>query len=269
MSGLPAHLAARALGLGAGAFALDAACASSLYAIKLACDRLHDRSADVMLAGAVNRADDLFIHVGFCALSALSKTGQSRPFHRDADGLVPAEGAGFVVLQRLADARGRGAHNVLGVIRGVGLSNDGRGRGLLAPSEDGQERAHAHGATRRRGLAPADVEPGRVPRDRHAGRRRDRDPQHGARVRRLRATCRSARSSRTSGTSITAAGVAGLIKVLARDGARAAPADAARRRADRRARTARRSACCATPSRGTGRGARPSARSASAATTRT
>ena len=92
-SGLPAHLAARALGLDAGAFALDAACASSLYAIKLACDRLHDRSADVMVAGAVNRADDLFIHVGFCALAAMSRTGRSRPFHRDADGLVPAEGA--------------------------------------------------------------------------------------------------------------------------------------------------------------------------------
>jgi acyl transferase domain-containing protein len=45
MSGLPALLAARALRLGAGAFALDAACASSLYAIKLACDALHDRRA--------------------------------------------------------------------------------------------------------------------------------------------------------------------------------------------------------------------------------
>ena len=42
MSGLPAHLLAQGLGLGAGAFALDAACASSLYAIKLACDRLQD-----------------------------------------------------------------------------------------------------------------------------------------------------------------------------------------------------------------------------------
>ena len=50
--------------LGAGAIALDAACASSLYAIKLACDRLHDGTADLMLAGAVNCADDLFIHLG-------------------------------------------------------------------------------------------------------------------------------------------------------------------------------------------------------------
>ncbi|MCU0753542.1 MAG: 1-acyl-sn-glycerol-3-phosphate acyltransferase [Xanthomonadales bacterium] len=154
-SGLPAHLTAHALGLGGGAFALDAACASSLYAIKLACDRLHDRSADRMVAGAVNQADDLFIHVGFCALSALSKTGQSRPFHRDADGLVPAEGAAFVVLERLADALAAG-RPVLGVIRGVGLSNDGRGRGLLAPSEEGQERA-LRLAYAQAGLRPADI----------------------------------------------------------------------------------------------------------------
>ena len=94
-SGLPAFLAARALNLGLGdsAFALDAACASSLYAIKLACDTLADGRADLMLAAAVSRCDDLFIHMGFTALKALSPTGRSRPFHRDADGLVPSEGA--------------------------------------------------------------------------------------------------------------------------------------------------------------------------------
>jgi len=155
MSGLPAHLAASALGLGAGSYALDAACASSLYAIKLACDRLHDRSADVMLAGAVNAADSLFIHVGFCALSAMSRTGQSRPFHRGADGLVPAEGAAILTLKRLSDALAAG-DKVLGVIRGVGLSNDGRGRGMLAPAEEGQRRAMQL-AYAMSGLSPSDV----------------------------------------------------------------------------------------------------------------
>ena len=97
-SGLPALLLERALGLGVGAYALDAACASSLYAIKLACDRLHDGDADLMLAGAVNCADDLCIHLGFSALTAMSRTGQSRPFHAGADGLVPAEGCAFVAV---------------------------------------------------------------------------------------------------------------------------------------------------------------------------
>src|SRR5262249_22990970 len=86
---------------------------------------------------------------------AMSRSGRSRPFHQDADGLVPAEGAGFVVLQRLGDAIAQ-RRTILGVIRGVGLSNDGRGRGLMAPSEEGQERAmrRAYAAAE---LMPADV----------------------------------------------------------------------------------------------------------------
>ncbi len=140
MSGLPANLLAKALGLGGPVHALDAACASSLYAIAQACEVLARGEADAMIAGAVNRADDLFIHVGFCALQAMSKTGRSRPFHRDADGLVPAEGCALVMLRRLDDAV-RDGERILGVVRGVGLSNDGRARGLLAPSEEGQARA--------------------------------------------------------------------------------------------------------------------------------
>ncbi|MBB5120206.1 hypothetical protein AF335_17255 [Streptomyces eurocidicus] len=139
-SGLPALLAARALGLEGGAYALDAACATSLYAVKLACDRLHDRSADLMLAGAVSRSDALLIHGGFATMGVLSPTGRSRPFHREADGLVPAEGAALFALMRLADAVDQG-RQVLAVVRGIGLGNDGRASGLIAPDAAGQERA--------------------------------------------------------------------------------------------------------------------------------
>jgi acyl transferase domain-containing protein len=155
MSGLPALLLAEALQLDAGAFALDAACASSLYAIKLACDRLQDRRADAMLAGAVCCCDDLFIHVGFTALQALSPSGRSRPFHRGADGLLPAEGAALLVLKRLDDALGAG-DPILGVLRGVGLSNDGRSNGLLVPSAKAQVRAIRQ-ALDVAGLEPRDI----------------------------------------------------------------------------------------------------------------
>ncbi len=140
MSGGTAMLLARALQLDAGSHALDAACASSLYAIKLACDRLQEGSADVMLAGAVQRADDLFLHIGFSALNALSRSGRSRPFHRDADGLVPAEGCAMLALKRLDDAR-RDGDTIHAIVRGIGLSNDGRGKGLLVPDASGQQRA--------------------------------------------------------------------------------------------------------------------------------
>jgi len=154
-SGLPAHLAAKALGLDRGGFALDAACASALYAIAIACDRLRDRRADLMLAGAVSCSDRLLISGGFRALGAASPTGRSRPFHRDADGLVPGEGAVLVALMRLRDAVDSGAR-ILGVIRAVGLANDGRTGGLLMPAEQGQERAMRL-AYERAGVAPASV----------------------------------------------------------------------------------------------------------------
>lgn len=140
MSGLPAQLIASAFGFEGEAFCLDAACASSLYAVALAANALHSRRADVVLCGAVNAADSLFLHVGFTALGALSATGETRPFHRDANGLIPGEGAGMVALMRLDDARAEG-RPIFGVVRGVGLSNDGRGRNLLAPSSEGQIRA--------------------------------------------------------------------------------------------------------------------------------
>ncbi|MFI5301459.1 MAG: polyketide synthase, partial [Polyangiales bacterium] len=154
-SGLPAQLLARALGFGGEAFALDAACASSLYAIKLACDRLRDHRADLVVAGGINKTDDLFIHVGFCALQAMSKTGQSRPFHRDADGLVPAEGVALLALKRLDDAVDAG-DTIHAVIRGVGLANDGRGAGILAPSAQGQLSAMRR-AYNESGVRPRDV----------------------------------------------------------------------------------------------------------------
>ncbi len=156
MSGGTADLIKRALALNGESFCIDAACASSLYAIKLACDQLHAGHSDVMLAGAVQRADDLFLHVGFTALKALSASGQSRPFHADADGLVPAEGAVMFALKRLHDARAAGDH-IIGVIRGIGLSNDGRGKGLLVPDQNGQYRAMRQ-AYQQAGIAPEQIE---------------------------------------------------------------------------------------------------------------
>ncbi len=139
VTGLPAGLLARALGLGGSSFTLDAACASSLFAVKLACDELAAHRADAMLAGGVSRPDCLFTQVGFSQLKALSPSGRCAPFDHRADGLVVGEGAGLVVLKRLEDALAHG-DRVLAVIRAAGLSNDMRGN-LLAPDSEGQLRA--------------------------------------------------------------------------------------------------------------------------------
>ncbi len=154
-TGLPVQHLAAALDLTDGGFALDAACASSLYALKLACDRLHDGAVDFMLAGAVNAIDNLTLFAGFTALGALSPTGRSRPFHREADGLLPAEGAVLFVLKRLDDAIAAG-DPIRAVIRGIGLANDGRGRGFLVPSVAGQVMA-LRAAYAAAGIAPSAI----------------------------------------------------------------------------------------------------------------
>ncbi len=139
VTSLPGAILAKAFGLGGGTYTLDAACASSLYAVKLACDELHAHRTDAMLAGGISRPNCLFTQVGFSQLKALSPSGRCAPFDEGADGLVVGEGAGILVLKRLADAL-RDRDSILGLIHGVGLSNDMKGN-LLAPDSDGQIRA--------------------------------------------------------------------------------------------------------------------------------
>ena len=155
VAGLPAAILAKTLRLGGGSFTLDAACASSLYAVKLACDELRAGRTDAMLAGGVSRPDCLFTQVGFSQLRALSPSGRCAPFDRTADGLVVGEGVGILVLKRLADAL-RDGDTILGVIRGIGLSNDLRGN-LLAPDSEGQLRA-MRAAYTAAGWSPPDVD---------------------------------------------------------------------------------------------------------------
>lgn len=155
VTSLPGALLAQALGLGGGSLTLDAACASSLYAVKLACDELQAGRADAMIAGGVSRPDCLYTQVGFTQLKALSPSGRCAPFDAAADGLVVGEGVGLVVLKRLNDAL-RDKDAILGLIRGIGLSNDMRGN-LLAPDSEGQLRA-LRAAYQSAGWSPGDVD---------------------------------------------------------------------------------------------------------------
>lgn len=154
-TGLVAGVVARALGLGGLQRTLDAACASTWFALHHAAVELAEGRLDAVLAGGLSRPDPLYTQMGFSQLRALSPSGTCRPFDCRGDGLVVGEGGGVFVLKRLDDAL---AHDdrVLGVIRGIGLSNDVDGR-LLAPSEEGQLRA-LRAAYRAAGWSPTDVD---------------------------------------------------------------------------------------------------------------
>ncbi|MBB1268181.1 beta-ketoacyl synthase N-terminal-like domain-containing protein [Shewanella sp. SR44-3] len=149
-------LVADALGLGGAQLSLDAACASSVYALKLACDYLHTGKADIMLAGAVSGADPFFINMGFSIFHAYPDHGISAPFDSNSKGLFAGEGAGVLVLKRLEDAERDGDH-IYALVSGIGLSNDGKGQFVLSPNSKGQvlsfERAY-----READIAPASIE---------------------------------------------------------------------------------------------------------------
>lgn len=151
----PASAVADAFQLGGTRFTLDAACASSYYALALAAMELASGRLDAVLAGGVCSADSLYTHMGFSQLHALSPSGRSLPFDHRGDGLMVGEGAGIFLVKRLADAVAQGDH-ILGVIRAIGLSND-IGGGLLAPNSDGQLRAMRQ-AYQQAGWDPGDVD---------------------------------------------------------------------------------------------------------------
>ena len=135
----PARLLASSLNLGLGGYSLDAACASSLYALKYACDLLSKvRLMPCLQVGSV--APILFtLKWDSPSLRPCLRRGSCRPFDQSGDGLMVGEGGGIFVLKRLSDAKVQG-DKILGVICGVGLSNDMGGK-LMAPSSEGQLRA--------------------------------------------------------------------------------------------------------------------------------
>ncbi len=155
VAGLPAGLLAKALGLGGGAYCIDAACAASLYALHAAVAELQSGRRDAMLAGGVSRPDCLYTQMGFSQLRALSPSGRCSPFDQKADGLIVGEGAGIFLLKRLSDALREG-DRIYGLIRGIGLANDLRGD-LLAPDSEGQVRA-MRAAYAQTGWRPADLD---------------------------------------------------------------------------------------------------------------
>ncbi|MGC9540705.1 polyketide synthase [Streptomyces sp. UG1] len=113
---------------------VEAACASSLAALDLCVGALRQGTADFAVTGGVELACNARDMVLCSALGLLSHSTNA-PFDRAADGFSPGDGCGMFLLKRYGDAR-RDGDEVLGVIRGIGASNDAKS--LIAPDVEGQ-----------------------------------------------------------------------------------------------------------------------------------
>ncbi|MFB6367570.1 SDR family NAD(P)-dependent oxidoreductase [Paenibacillus elgii] len=153
---LLAQLIAYKLHLTGPAFTVQAACATSLVAVHLACQALIGGECDMALAGGasitVPEQQGYLYHEHMHE----SPDGRSRAFDASAQGTVFSNGAGVVVLKMLEDALADGDH-IYGVIKGSAINNDGsRKTGFTAPSPQGQAEA-IRGALRAADVAPETI----------------------------------------------------------------------------------------------------------------
>lgn len=148
--------AAHKLNLKGPALSVHTGCSTSLVAIIQAVNSLRLGQCDAAIAGGISiSGTELRGHLSLEG-GILTRDGACRPFDANASGTVFTDGAGVVVLKRLADAQIDG-DTILAVIKGVGLSNDGSDKmSFTAPSMEGQaeaiRRAHADA-----GITPADI----------------------------------------------------------------------------------------------------------------
>ncbi len=115
---------------------VDAACASSLAAIRMAVGELIEGRADMMITGGVDTDNSIGAYLCFSKTPAFSKGEHVRSFDKESDGMMVGEGIGMVLLKRLDDAQ-RDGDRVYAVIKAIGSSSDGRFKSIYAPRPDG------------------------------------------------------------------------------------------------------------------------------------
>jgi polyketide synthase PksN len=211
---IPARIAYY-LNLQGPAVAIDTACSSSLVAIHMACQSLRSGETDMALAGGVSIQVTPAFHVSAVSASMLSPHGRCHTFDDRADGFVPGEGVGVVVLKRLSEALADGDH-VLGVIRGSGINQDGATNGITAPSALSQERLETE-VYEKFGIDPAQIQMVEA----HGTGTRLGDPiEYRALTQSFRKFtdrqqyCAIGSIKTNLGHTIGAAGVAGVLKIL-------------------------------------------------------
>lgn len=148
------------LGLKGMSFCVVSACASSTHALGVAAEAIRSGKADIMVAGGSEAAMTPMAVGGFCSLHALSTrndepTKASRPFDKERDGFVMAEGAATIILESLAHAKARGAR-IYAILAGSGATSDAYH--ITAPDPEGNGAKEAM----RLALADAAIKPEEV-----------------------------------------------------------------------------------------------------------
>lgn len=142
-------------GLTGNSVALNTGCSGSLVALHHAIEALRSNSCDYAIVAGVNVATMLVKYISGSKAHLLSPTGSCKTFDKDADGYVPGEGAGVVLLQRLDDAVSDN-NSISVILRGSSVNHVGTSVSLNSPSIASQKELI------KAAIADADVEPEQI-----------------------------------------------------------------------------------------------------------
>ncbi|RCX09585.1 acyl transferase domain-containing protein [Anaerobacterium chartisolvens] len=135
---------------------VDTACSSSLVTLHLACEALKRGECDMAAVGGISLLLTPTPYVYFSSAGALSASGRARVFDEEADGFVPGEGAGLVMIKTLSKAVADG-DRIMAVIKGSMVNNDGHSIGVMSPNPDGQ-REVIERLYESRGIDPSEIQ---------------------------------------------------------------------------------------------------------------
>lgn len=121
------------------ALTVDTACSSSLSAVHLACRSIQNGECEMALAGGIHLIESKESYILLSSMGMLSKEGKCKAFDEEADGFVPGEAVGVVVLKPYEKAVEDGDY-IYGIIKGSGMNQDGKTNGITAPNQGSQIR---------------------------------------------------------------------------------------------------------------------------------
>ncbi|MGB0894608.1 MAG: SDR family NAD(P)-dependent oxidoreductase [Parashewanella sp.] len=134
---------------------VDAACAGSLAAIRMALTELVEGRSDMMITGGVCTDNSPYMYMSFSKTPAFTDQQNIKPFDSQSNGMMIGEGIGMIAIKRLEDAE-RDGDKIYAVIKGIGASSDGKFKSIYAPRSEGQSKA-LHRAYDDAGFAPQTV----------------------------------------------------------------------------------------------------------------
>jgi amino acid adenylation domain-containing protein len=143
--------------LGGPSLAIDTACSSSFAALHTACNSIRAKDCDIAVVAASDLIlSEFALEIRECS-QMLAPDGKTKSFDANANGYVRGEGAGAIVIKRLSDALANGEHsNILAVVRGSSINQDGRSASLTAPNGSSQRRL-LRSALHKSGLSAGEV----------------------------------------------------------------------------------------------------------------